>query len=175
MPILPSYFYYFFVHVRQKVRLRPELSPTFLSTLSPNPTRKARPDLQLCRIEVNFLYQTIALYSNHKIWCIFGLLLAILQHQNNQYNYYSTIIIIVSFMLLYNVNYFNDAFIAPKSYSTRHVQISARIVPYILSILSPNTARLTTLVCKTYSTESSEMKKNQQFLRTHQSSRINID
>ena len=46
--ILPSYFDKFFVHIRQKVRLRPELSPKFLSTLGPNPTRKARPDLQLC-------------------------------------------------------------------------------------------------------------------------------
>ena len=47
LAILPSYFDYFFVHQRQKVRLRPELSPKFLSTLGPNPTRKARPDLQL--------------------------------------------------------------------------------------------------------------------------------
>ena len=48
--IVPSYFDYFFVHLRQKVRLRPKLSPTFWSTLgpNPNPTRKARPDLQLC-------------------------------------------------------------------------------------------------------------------------------
>ena len=45
--LLPSYFDYIFVHVKQKVRLRPELSQKFLSTLSPNPTRKARPDLQL--------------------------------------------------------------------------------------------------------------------------------
>ena len=46
--MLPCYFDYIFVHVRQKVRLRPEISPKFLSTLGPNPTRKARPDLQLC-------------------------------------------------------------------------------------------------------------------------------
>ena len=47
--MLPSYFDYIFVHLRQKVhvRLRPELRSTFLSTLGPNPTRKARPDLQL--------------------------------------------------------------------------------------------------------------------------------
>ena len=46
----PSYFDYIFVHLRQTVRLRPELSPKFLSALSPNPnpTRKAEPDLQLC-------------------------------------------------------------------------------------------------------------------------------
>ena len=45
-----------FVHLRQKARLRPELSPKFLSTLAParpepglnpNPTRKALHDLQL--------------------------------------------------------------------------------------------------------------------------------
>ena len=46
--MLPSYFDYIFVHLRQKVRLRPELSREFLSSLSPNPTRKARPDLQFC-------------------------------------------------------------------------------------------------------------------------------
>ena len=43
----PKYFDYIFVRLRQRVRLRPELSPTFLSTLGPNPTRKDRPDLQL--------------------------------------------------------------------------------------------------------------------------------
>ena len=45
--MLPSYFDYIFLHLKQKVRFRPELSPKFLSTLGPNPTRKARPDLQL--------------------------------------------------------------------------------------------------------------------------------
>ena len=44
---LPSYFDNIFVHLRQKARLRPELSPKFLSTLGPNPIRKARPDLPL--------------------------------------------------------------------------------------------------------------------------------
>ena len=48
LAMLPSYFVYIFVQLRQKARLRHELSPKFLSTLSPNPTRKARPDLQLC-------------------------------------------------------------------------------------------------------------------------------
>ena len=47
--MLPSYFDYIFVHLKQKVRLRPELSPKFLSTLGPNPTRKARPNVQLWR------------------------------------------------------------------------------------------------------------------------------
>ena len=45
--MLLSYFGYIFVHLRQKVRFRSEFSPKFLSTLGPNPTRKARPDLQL--------------------------------------------------------------------------------------------------------------------------------
>ena len=44
---LPSYFDYIFVHLRQKVLLRPEIIHKFLSILGPNPTRKARPDLQL--------------------------------------------------------------------------------------------------------------------------------
>ena len=39
LEMLPSYFDYIFVYLRQKVRLRPELSPKFLSTSSPNPTR----------------------------------------------------------------------------------------------------------------------------------------
>ena len=36
------------MHLRQKVRFKPELRPKFLPTFGPNPTRKARPDLQLC-------------------------------------------------------------------------------------------------------------------------------
>ena len=47
LAMLPDYFDYIFVHQKQKVRLRPELNPKFLSTLNPNPTRKARSDLQL--------------------------------------------------------------------------------------------------------------------------------
>ena len=39
LAMLPIYFDYIFVHVRQKVRLRPELSPKFFSTLGPNPAR----------------------------------------------------------------------------------------------------------------------------------------
>ena len=49
LALLPIYFDYVFVHLRQKARLRPELSPKFLSTFGSNPTRKARPDLQLWR------------------------------------------------------------------------------------------------------------------------------
>ena len=45
--MLPSYADFVFVQPRQKARLRPELSPKFLPTLGPNPTQKARPDLQL--------------------------------------------------------------------------------------------------------------------------------
>ena len=37
--MLPNYFDDIFVHLRQKLRLRPELSPKFLSTLGPNPAR----------------------------------------------------------------------------------------------------------------------------------------
>ena len=48
LAMLTSYVHYIFVHLIQKVRLRPEFSSKFLSTLGPNPTRKARPDLQLC-------------------------------------------------------------------------------------------------------------------------------
>ena len=47
LPIWPSYFDYIFVHLKQKARFRPDLSPKFLSTSGPNPTRKAPPDLQL--------------------------------------------------------------------------------------------------------------------------------
>ena len=48
LAMLQSYLDYIFVHLRRKVCLRPELSPKFLSTLGPNLTRKARPDLRLC-------------------------------------------------------------------------------------------------------------------------------
>ena len=39
LAMLPSYFDYIFVLLRQKARLRPELSPKFLLTLGPNPAR----------------------------------------------------------------------------------------------------------------------------------------
>ena len=47
--MLPGYYDYIFVHLRQKARLTPEFNLKFLSTLSPNPkpTQKARSDLQL--------------------------------------------------------------------------------------------------------------------------------
>ena len=62
LAMLSSYFNYIFMRPRQKPRLRPEISPKFLSSLgpnlartrpkpkpgpNPNPTQKARPDLQL--------------------------------------------------------------------------------------------------------------------------------
>ena len=44
---MPSYLDYIFVYLRQTARLRPELSPKFLSTLGPNPvgtqTRSKKP------------------------------------------------------------------------------------------------------------------------------------
>ena len=41
----PIYFEYIFVHPRQKVRLRPELSSKFFSTFGPNPARtRTRPE-----------------------------------------------------------------------------------------------------------------------------------
>ena len=50
--MLLSYIDYIFVHLRQKARIWPELSPKFLSTLGPHPTRKARPELQLWGTEI---------------------------------------------------------------------------------------------------------------------------
>ena len=45
LAMLPSYFEYIFVHLRQKVLLRPKLSPKFSSTLGPNPARtRDRPE-----------------------------------------------------------------------------------------------------------------------------------
>ena len=43
--MLPSYFNYIFGYLKPKIRLRPELSPKFWSTLGPNPARtRARPE-----------------------------------------------------------------------------------------------------------------------------------
>ena len=52
LPMLPSYIDYIFVHLKQKERLRPELSPKFLSTLGQNPNRKARPGLNSSQVYV---------------------------------------------------------------------------------------------------------------------------
>ena len=43
LAMLPSYFDYIFEHLRQKARLRPELSLKFLTILGPNPAR-TRPE-----------------------------------------------------------------------------------------------------------------------------------
>ena len=95
--MLPSYFDYIFLHLKQKVRFRPELSPKFLSTLGPNPTRKARPDLQLwlgeqsyadwaklckssfARFEKIFMVDVEAIYvgSSFQTWGPTSLMLAI--------------------------------------------------------------------------------------------------
>ena len=71
LAMLPSYFDYIVVHQRQKERFRPELSPKFLLTSGPNPTRKARPDLQLCLTQLHTLQERtitfyyIVFYSNY--------------------------------------------------------------------------------------------------------------
>ena len=39
LAMLPGYFGYIFVHLRQNARLRSKFSPKFLSTLGPNPAR----------------------------------------------------------------------------------------------------------------------------------------
>ena len=45
LAMLPIYFDYIFVLLRQKIRLRPELSPKFLAILGSNPARtRARPE-----------------------------------------------------------------------------------------------------------------------------------
>ena len=58
LTMLPSYFDYFFVRQRPKVRLRSKLSPKYLSAFGPNPTQKARPDLQLwCKHHKHVFHQ----------------------------------------------------------------------------------------------------------------------
>ena len=47
LAMLPSYFNYIFVHLKQKACFKPELSSKFLLPVTLGPTRKARPDLQL--------------------------------------------------------------------------------------------------------------------------------
>ena len=43
--MLPSFFHYIFVHLKQKVRFGPKLSQKFLSTSGPNPARtRTRPE-----------------------------------------------------------------------------------------------------------------------------------
>ena len=68
--MLPSYFDYSFVRWRQKARLRPDRSPKFLLTLSPNParTRREKPGstyncVPLCKIQC----QNIRLRADKKL------------------------------------------------------------------------------------------------------------
>ena len=51
--MLPNDFDYVFVHLKQKARLRPNLSPKYLLTSGPNLARKARADLKLWRVGFN--------------------------------------------------------------------------------------------------------------------------
>ena len=60
LAMFSNYFDYIFVHLRQKVRLRPELSLKFLSTFGPNLTRKAWPDLRLWSILKILRSQSVA-------------------------------------------------------------------------------------------------------------------
>ena len=64
--MLPSFFDYIFVHLRQKARLRPVLNPNFSSTLGPNPIRKARAGLPTL---VHGPAPKIALHFTNKYWC----------------------------------------------------------------------------------------------------------
>ena len=53
--MLPNYFDYIFVHLRQKstsqAQIKPEIFVNFRPEPNPNPTQKARPDLQLCTMQ----------------------------------------------------------------------------------------------------------------------------
>ena len=49
--MLPSYFDYIFVHLKQKVRIKPEMFVNFRPESGLNPTRKVWPDLQLCSVK----------------------------------------------------------------------------------------------------------------------------
>ena len=63
LAMLPSYFDYIFVHLRQKVSLRPELSPKFLSTLGPKPAR-TRPE------KPGPTYNSAVDYQGHLRFCL---------------------------------------------------------------------------------------------------------
>ena len=70
LAMLPIYFDYIFVHLKQKARLRPDLSPKFLSTSGPKPARtrprKARPDLQLWIVRKNLLlWRSFVFWMSH--------------------------------------------------------------------------------------------------------------
>ena len=72
LAMLPSYFEYIFVYVRQKARLRPELSPKLLSTLGqtqpkPNPKSPARLTT-LLPSKIMWFFSTIFVYT---IFCMY--------------------------------------------------------------------------------------------------------
>ena len=73
LAMLASYFDYILLHLRQKVRLRPDLNPKFLSTLGPNPARtRPEPDPKsparlttlICQVRADCAKVFIELTSN---------------------------------------------------------------------------------------------------------------
>ena len=62
LAMLSSYFDYIFVHLRQKARFRPELSPKFSSVLGPNPAR-TRPEKRGPTYDSASIYSPNVLYS----------------------------------------------------------------------------------------------------------------
>ena len=68
--MLPTYFDYVFVHPRQKARLRPELSPKFLSTFGPNLARThsdPKSSAQLTTLLVTASLLLFYLFSTEKL------------------------------------------------------------------------------------------------------------
>ena len=70
LAMLPNYFGYIFMHLRQKVRLRPKISPKLFSTSGPNPVRarcESKPDpkspARLTNL-LQFMSKAIFLYQN---------------------------------------------------------------------------------------------------------------
>ena len=54
LAMLPSDFDYIFVHLRQKARLRPELSLKFLSTFGPNPAKPEYDSISPARLDATY-------------------------------------------------------------------------------------------------------------------------
>ena len=83
--MLPCYFDYIFMHLRQKVRLRPDLGSTFLSTLGPNPARtRARPEKPgpTYNSDVNYLHAYVLLKLGSENRVIFMTIYSKLPKQN---------------------------------------------------------------------------------------------
>ena len=72
LAMLPSYFHYIFLHRRQKARLRPELSPKFLSTLGPNPGPTYNSDLVELRVSDQRLLIPGSIPEPAMRRCVFG-------------------------------------------------------------------------------------------------------